>query len=146
MNEPIGVMGLIAPTEAPLLGFLSWCCPPIAMGNCGRGGALRKVAALATDLYQVFETSDVTGRRDQHHHRRAPGAGPVLAAHDDVDAIWFYRSARRGRRGGETLGRKHEAQPRRMGARGLAEPDEGEGEEFLRESTQVKNIWVPYGA
>jgi aldehyde dehydrogenase (NAD+) len=24
--------------------------------------------------------------------------------------------------------------------------DQGEGEEFLRESTHVKNIWVPYGA
>jgi aldehyde dehydrogenase (NAD+) len=23
---------------------------------------------------------------------------------------------------------------------------DGEGEEFLREATQVKNIWVPYGA
>jgi aldehyde dehydrogenase (NAD+) len=23
---------------------------------------------------------------------------------------------------------------------------EGQGEEFLREATQVKNIWVPYGA
>jgi aldehyde dehydrogenase (NAD+) len=23
---------------------------------------------------------------------------------------------------------------------------EGEGEEFLREATQVKNIWIPYGA
>jgi len=22
---------------------------------------------------------------------------------------------------------------------------QGEGEEFLRESTQVKNIWIPYG-
>jgi aldehyde dehydrogenase (NAD+) len=22
----------------------------------------------------------------------------------------------------------------------------GQGEEFLREATQVKNIWVPYGA
>ena len=23
--------------------------------------------------------------------------------------------------------------------------EQGEGEEFLREATQVKNIWVPYG-
>ena len=26
------------------------------------------------------------------------------------------------------------------------DPHHGEGEEFLREATQVKNIWVPYGA
>jgi len=24
-------------------------------------------------------------------------------------------------------------------------PHEGEGEEFLRQACQVKNIWVPYG-
>ena len=24
-------------------------------------------------------------------------------------------------------------------------PREGEGREFLREATQVKNIWIPYG-
>ena len=26
------------------------------------------------------------------------------------------------------------------------DPLEGEGPEFLRQATQVKNIWVPYGA
>jgi aldehyde dehydrogenase (NAD+) len=26
------------------------------------------------------------------------------------------------------------------------DPADGAGEEFLREATQVKNIWVPYGA
>ena len=33
MNEPIGVLGLVAPTEAPLLGFLSLVLPTVAMGN-----------------------------------------------------------------------------------------------------------------
>jgi aldehyde dehydrogenase (NAD+) len=26
-----------------------------------------------------------------------------------------------------------------------SDAEEGEGREFLRESTQVKNIWIPYG-
>jgi aldehyde dehydrogenase (NAD+) len=25
------------------------------------------------------------------------------------------------------------------------ETEEGEGKEFLRQATQVKNIWIPYG-
>ena len=29
--------------------------------------------------------------------------------------------------------------------RDLLDPDDGEGREYLREATQVKNIWVPYG-
>ena len=90
MNEPIGVMGLIAPTEAPLLGFLSLVLPAIAMGNCVVAVPSEKWPLLATDLYQVFDTSDVPagvinivtgGRRE---------LAPVLAAHDDVDSVWFY--------------------------------------------------------
>jgi aldehyde dehydrogenase (NAD+) len=30
--------------------------------------------------------------------------------------------------------------------RDWADSVDGAGEEFLREATQVKNIWVPYGA
>ena len=51
----------------------------------------------ATDLYQVLDTSDVpggvinivTGLRDE--------LAPVLAAHDDVDGLWYFGHARRGR-------------------------------------------------
>jgi aldehyde dehydrogenase (NAD+) len=70
----------------------------------------------------------------------------VLAAHDDVDGIWFFGP------------RDEVAEVERLSAgnmkRTWAEWDsrnwrdghEGQGEEFLREATQVKNIWVPYGA
>ena len=30
-------------------------------------------------------------------------------------------------------------------ARDWFDPASGEGREFLREATQVKNVWVPYG-
>jgi aldehyde dehydrogenase (NAD+) len=30
-------------------------------------------------------------------------------------------------------------------ARAWMEQHEGEGRDFLREATQVKNIWIPYG-
>ena len=33
MNEPIGTVGIICPTEAPLLGFLSLVLPALAVGN-----------------------------------------------------------------------------------------------------------------
>jgi aldehyde dehydrogenase (NAD+) len=29
--------------------------------------------------------------------------------------------------------------------RNWLDPVQGEGEEFLREATQVKNIWIPFG-
>ena len=34
MHEPWGVMGLVCPDVAPLLGFVSLLMPALAMGNC----------------------------------------------------------------------------------------------------------------
>jgi aldehyde dehydrogenase (NAD+) len=71
---------------------------------------------------------------------------PVLAAHDDVDAIWCF-----GPRGLGTEVEKLSAGNMKRTwveweSRDWAAGREGEGLEFLREATQVKNIWVPYGA
>jgi len=30
-------------------------------------------------------------------------------------------------------------------ARDWSDPRQGEGQEFLRRATQIKNIWIPYG-
>ena len=59
LNEPIGVMGIICPDEAPLLGLLSLLLPALAMGNSVVLIPSRPFALVATDFYQVLETSDV---------------------------------------------------------------------------------------
>ena len=146
MNEPIGVLGLVAPEELPLLGFLSLVLPAIAMGNPVVAVPSPRHPLLATDLYQVFDTSDVpdgvinivTGVRQE--------LAPVLAAHDDVDGIWFFgpreEAAEVEKLSAGNMKRTWvEWEPRRW-----LDPHEGQGVEFLREATQVKNIWVPYGA
>ena len=33
LNEPVGVIGIVCPNEAPLLGFISLVAPVIALGN-----------------------------------------------------------------------------------------------------------------
>jgi aldehyde dehydrogenase (NAD+) len=101
----------------------------------------------ATDLYQVFDTSDVpagvinivTGSRN--------GLSAILAAHDDVQGVWYF-----GDHDGATqvelssAGNMKRTWTHWDGERDWLDRREGEGEEFLRESTQVKNIWTPYGA
>ncbi len=146
MNEPIGVMGLIAPAEAPLLGFLSLVLPAVAMGNCVVAVPSERWPLLATDLYQVLDTSDVPGGVINIVTGSRKELAPVLAAHDDVDAVWFYGP------------REEAAEVEKLSAGNMKrckvewsktnwlDRREAEGEEFLREATQVKNIWVPYGA
>jgi aldehyde dehydrogenase (NAD+) len=101
---------------------------------------------LATDFYQVLDTSDVpagvvnivTGLRDE--------LAPVLAAHDDVDGVWYFGSAE-GSADVERLSAGNMKRTWVDHGRGRDWMDvlQGEGEEFLEQATQVKNIWVPYG-
>jgi aldehyde dehydrogenase (NAD+) len=146
MNEPIGVLGLVAPADAPLLGFLSLVLPALAMGNPVVAIPSERWPLLATDLYQVFDTSDVPGGAVNIVTGTRKELVPVLAAHDDVDGVWFFGP------------RAEAAELEKLSAgnmkrcfvdwepRDWLDPHDGQGEEFLREATQVKNIWVPYGA
>jgi aldehyde dehydrogenase (NAD+) len=120
--------------------------PAIARGNTVVMIPSEKYPLSATDFYQVLDTSDVpsgvvniiTGDRDH--------LVKTLVEHEDVDAIWYFGSA---------LGSYHveyqsAANMKRTWVgygigRDWLNPDQGEGHEFLIESTQVKNIWVPTG-
>ena len=70
----------------------------------------------------------------------------TLADHDNVDAVWYFGSAE-----GSTLVEKQSAGNMKRTwvnygiARDWFDADQGAGEEFLQEATQVKNIWVPTG-
>ena len=99
----------------------------------------------ATDLYQVLDTSDlpggvlniVTGDRDV--------LAKVLAEHDDVDSVWYAGPAE----GCAMVEAASIGNLKRTwtleGQRDWYDASQAEGQEFLRQATQVKNIWVPYG-
>ena len=144
MHEPMGVIGIAAPDDAPLLGLISLVAPAIAMGNTVVAIPSERAALAATDLYSVLETSVVpagvvnivSGPRDV--------LATVLAEHDDVNAIWYYGSAN----GVAAIERASAANMKRTFA-SSARLDwfhpRAEGKVFLGEATQVKNIWIPYG-
>jgi len=146
MPEPIGVMGVVCPDEHPLLGFVSLFAPAISMGNTVVVVPSERHPLSATDFYQVLETSDVpagvvnivTGPRDT--------LMKVLAEHDDIDAVWYFGSAE----GSKTVEYASTGNMKRTWvnyghSRDWLDKEQGEGQEFLREATHVKNIWTPYG-
>ena len=61
LNEPVGVIGIICPNEAPLLGFISLVAPAMALGNRVVVVPSEAHPLSATDLYQVLDTSDLPG-------------------------------------------------------------------------------------
>lgn len=145
MHEPLGVMGIACPTAFPLLGFVSLVLPAIAMGNRVVAIPSQTHPLAATDLYQVFDTSDVpdgvvnivTGERDE--------LVKTLADHDGVDGLWYF-----GSNAGIAMAEERSAGNLKQtwcengAARDWTGPD-GFGRQFLHRATQVKNIWVPYG-
>ena len=145
MNEPIGVMGLVCPDDAPLLGLVSLVGPAICTGNTVVVIPSERAPLAATDFYQVLETSDVpagvinivTGAKDV--------LAKTLAEHDDVDAVWYFGT----RDGVKAVELASAGNMKRTWAdfdsRAWTDAAEGEGRDFLREATQVKNIWIPYG-
>src|SRR6185295_16447573 len=86
--EPIGVVGILCPTDRPLLGLVSLVAPLVSMGNTVVVVPSERYPLSATDLYQVLDTSDVPGGVVNIVTGARDALGQVLAEHDDVDAVW----------------------------------------------------------
>ena len=146
MNEAIGTIGIICPGEAPLLGFLSLVMPTLAVGNTVIAVPSEAYPLITSDLYQLFDTSDlpggalniVTGYRSQ--------LLKTLAEHDDVDAVWcFGDDAGATTAKAMSVGNLKQVWTNEGRAIDWFNPKIAEGRWFLEHATQVKNIWVPYG-
>ncbi|MBO6602572.1 MAG: aldehyde dehydrogenase family protein [Roseicyclus sp.] len=145
MTEPVGVIGALAPDDAPLLGALSLIAPAIAMGN--RIVLVPSYAAplAATDLYQVLDTSDLPGGVVNIVTGDPADLAEPLAGHMDVDAIWAFTP----HVGAEAVEKASASNLKRSwvhDGRGIDWMGKsGEGRRFLQAATELKTIWVPYG-
>jgi len=146
MNEPVGTVGVVCPSDSPLLGFFALVLPLIAAGNAAVAVPSEKYPLITGDLYQVFETSDLPGGVINLVTGRSTELLKVLAEHDDLDAIWCY--------GDDTLcsaakalsaGNLKQVWTNDGRAIDWFDVQQAEGRWFLRHAYQVKNIWVPYG-
>ncbi len=144
MAEPLGVMGVVCPDEAPLLSFISLVMPPVAMGNRVVAVPSERYPLVATDFYQLLDTSDVPGGVINIVTGEREPLAQVLAQHDDVDAVWYVGSAE----GSAMVERESVGNLKQTWVgqhRDWFDPEQGQGREYLRRATQIKNIWVPYG-
>ncbi|MGB7342363.1 MAG: aldehyde dehydrogenase family protein [Phototrophicaceae bacterium] len=145
-HDYLGVIGIACPDDAPLLAFVSLLAPAIARGNTVIVIPSEKYPLSATDFYQILETSDlpagviniVTGKRDH--------LVKTLAEHDDVDAMWYFGTAE-GSHFVEYLA-SHNMKRTWVNygiARDWSDEVQGAGHDFLHQSVQIKNIWIPTG-
>lgn len=146
MKEPIGILGIVCPREAPLLALLSLVLPAIAMGNDVVAIPSERYPLIIRDLYQLFDTSDLPGGVVNLVGGHTATLAKVLAEHDNVGGIWYFGDAM----GSEmvkslSVGNLKQVWTNEGRAIDWFDPLQAEGEMYLRHTTQVKNIWVPYG-
>ncbi len=145
LHEPVGVIGIVAPDEAPLLGLVSLAAPALAMGNTVVAVPSERHALIATDLYQVIETSDLPAGSINIVTGRAAELAAVLARHDDVDGLWIVADAATCKAAeAESIGNlKRMWTSNGKGIDWTAQ--KAGGDTFLRRAVEVKNVWTPYG-
>jgi len=97
-------------------------------------------------MFQVFDTSDlpagvvniVTGNRDH--------LTKYLTEHQDVESMWYFGSAE----GSKFVEHTSAVNVKRTFVnygivRNWLDKEQGQGEEFLYNATECKNIWLPMG-
>ncbi|MDB6181990.1 aldehyde dehydrogenase family protein [Paracoccus fistulariae] len=142
--EAYGVMGIACPNAQPLAAFMSLVMPAIAMGNSVVAIAAQDDPLPVTDLYQVFDTSDLPGGVVNIVIGSKDELSQVLAAHDAVSAMWYV---------GSQTGLTQVERSAGGNLKPVWSPEnrdwtksDAQGEIFLRHAVHVKTVWLPYGA
>jgi len=146
LPEPVGILAQIAPENSPLISTISLIAPAIAMGNCIVFVPSQKFASVALELVQTFETSDVPAGVINIVSGIKQDLAEQLAGHAEADAMWCWAES-------DLVSSVESISARDLKRlwvnddedRDWLNPMQGEGLEFLRNATEIKNIWTPYG-
>jgi aldehyde dehydrogenase (NAD+) len=145
MPEPVGVIGILASAQAPLLGLLSLVLPAISVGNSVVAVPSESYPLIIGDLYQILETSDVPSGVVNLVAGNPAELAKTLADHDSVEAVWCFRNSDEANAvRAASIGNMKQVWTNDGHEYDWFSP-QAEGRWFLQHATQVKNIWVPYG-
>jgi acyl-CoA reductase-like NAD-dependent aldehyde dehydrogenase len=143
--EPTGVVGIVAPPDAPLLGLVSRLAPAVISGNCAVVLASERWPLPAVTLAEVLATSDVPGGVVNVLTGFTAELVPWLAGHMDVNAI-------------DVTGVPEDARPEveRLAAENVKRIVRAEETDWLGRRAQspyavtsfmeMKTVWHPMGA
>ncbi|WP_373635742.1 aldehyde dehydrogenase family protein [Yoonia sp. SS1-5] len=140
MKEPVGTIGILCDDAQPLAGLVNTVAPAIAMGNRIVVVASEPFPLAATDFYQVLETSDLPAGVVNILTGNHAELATTLAAHMDVDAVWSFSSSDVS----ADIERASAGNLKRSWVNNATALD-ATAHDYLAASTEVKNIWIPYG-
>ena len=147
VKEPIGIIASLMCEYNPLLSLTTTISSLFANGNASLIVPSEKTSLIATSLYQVFETSDIPAGSINILTSRNNELNTTLAQHENIDGIWSFSnnsSTRSDIIKDTVFNLKRYWCPKNNRIDWSNESEEFLNS-FLYESSQVKNIWIPYG-
>ena len=107
----------------------------------------QKTSLIATSLYQVFETSDIPAGSINILTAKENELNTTLSQHENIQGIWAFSGNSKIR---STIIKDTVFNLKRFWCPknnfiDWSNDSEEFLNEFLYESSQVKNIWIPYG-
>jgi acyl-CoA reductase-like NAD-dependent aldehyde dehydrogenase len=142
LPEPTGVVGVLAPQDSSLLGFVSVVAPVLATGNTAVVVASQERPLPAVSLTEVLATSDLPGGVLNVLTGITAELAPWLASHRDVNALDLTGAApgvRADLRAAAAENVKRVYVPR--ASDWSADP----GLDRLRAFVETKTVWHPIG-
>jgi len=147
MKEPLGVIASILNNNLPLLNLITVVGSIFSTGNSNIVVPGQKTSLIATELYQVFDTSDVPDGYINILTSKENALTSTLSLHENIDGIWYFGKDKSAK---SDLIRNTVSNLKRFWCPEEQDIDwfsknESFLNEFLYQSTQIKNIWIPYG-
>ena len=147
MKESIGVITSILSDDSPLINLTTILGACFATGNSNIIIPGQKTSLIATELYQVLDTSDVPDGYVNILTSIQDELNTTLSQHEYIDGIWYF---------GKSIDSKSKiiknttSNLKRYWCPSEKNIDWANNtkeflDEFLYQSTQIKNIWIPYG-
>lgn len=142
LPEPIGVVGLIASDDGPLLGLLRLAVPALALGNRVVVVPSVRQSLAAEALMTLLDAAALPAGTLNLVSGPADALADALAAHPEVDALWWpgATAAQAGRveaLSASSLKRLWVAPPSRG--------DTADPRELVAQSLRLKQVWLSGG-
>ena len=133
--------------DAPLLSLITIMASVFSTGNSNIIVPGQKTSLIATEMYQVFDTSDVPPGYVNILTAKQNELNKTLSQHENLDGIWYFVANHNEKSeiiNNTTSNLKRYWCPEEKNI-DWTNSSEQFLNEFLYQSTQVKNIWIPYG-
>ena len=146
-KENIGTIAVILSEHDPLLSLVTCMSSVFSTGNTQLIIPGQNTSLIATELYQVLDTSDIPDGYINILTAKKNELNSTLSKHENIDGIWYFGNSQKSR---AEIVHNSTSNLKRFWCPEEKNIDWTNSskiflDEFLHQSTQIKNIWIPYG-